>query len=159
MLVYVVLWYDKISHERGHETMDKNEIIKNIHEDIVIVDDAFKQNNPNAITKQLNKNVDVVESTFKQNNLQVISYGFCGVRDDNGWMEFLIEIISIDGAFIKDSIKIKVNFYDENDTIIYSDDKMVLANHFDGYDTLHLYLQEDNLAFNTVKCRLFATRA
>ena len=32
------------------------------------------------------------------------------------------------------------------------------ADEFSGYDTIHMYLNEDNLAFNMVKCRIFATR-
>lgn len=113
----------------------------------------------NAIAKNLNKNVDVVESTFSQNNLQVISYGFCGISENNGWMELLIEIATIDGTLINDSVSVKANFYDEDNIIIYSYDTEVDADDFEGYDTLHLYLNENNLAFNAVKCRLFVTRA
>lgn len=115
--------------------------------------------NVNTIVKNLNKNVDVVESTFTQNNLQVISYGFCGIHGDNGWMQLLIEVASIDGASINNSVSVKANFYDEDNIIIYSYDTELDEDDFAGYDTLHLYLNEDNLAFNTVKCRLFATRA
>ena len=113
----------------------------------------------NAIAKNLNKNVDVVESTFSQNNLQVISYGFCGINENRGWMELLIEVATLNGASINNSISVKANFYDEDNVIIYSHDAEVDEDDFEGYDTLHMYLNEDNLAFNTVKCRLFATRA
>ncbi len=113
----------------------------------------------NAIAKNLNKNVDVVESTFSQNNLQVISYGFCGISENSGWMELLVEIATLNGTSIINSISVKANFYDEDNIIIYSYDTKVDSEDFEGYDTLHLYLNEDNLAFNAVKCRLFATRA
>lgn len=50
------------------------------------------------------------------------------------------------------------NFYDEDSTIIFSNDNTIDADEFSGYDTIHMYLNEDNLAFNMVKCRIFATR-
>lgn len=111
----------------------------------------------NTIAKNLNKNVDVVESTFTQNNLQIISYGFCGIRE-NGNMTLLIEIASINGSAINSRVDVKANFYDEDGVIIYFDAKTVYMEDFTGYDTLDLYLGEDGLAFNTAKCRLFATR-
>lgn len=112
----------------------------------------------NAIAKNLNKNVDVVESTFSQNNLQVISYGFCGIDEDRGSMTLLVEIASINGNSISNRVDVKANFYDEDGVIIYSESKTVYEEDFAGYDTLSLYLNEDGLAFNAVKCRLFAVR-
>lgn len=111
----------------------------------------------NAIAKNLNKNVDVVESTFSQNNLQVISYGFCGISE-NGSMTLLIEIASINGNSINSRVDVKANFYDEDGVIIYSESRTVYEEDFAGYDTLNMYLNEDGLAFNAVKCRLFAVR-
>ena len=111
----------------------------------------------NAIAKNLNKNVDVVESTFSQNNLQVISYGFCGISE-NGNMTLLIEIASINGSSINSRIDVKANFYNEDGVIIYSESKTVYEEDFAGYDTLNMYLNEDGLAFNAIKCRLFAVR-
>ena len=112
----------------------------------------------NALAKNLNKNVEIVESTFTQNNLQLINYGFCGINENNGWMDLLIEIATLEGTSINNSVLVKANFYDGDNIIIYSEDTKVDADDFEGYDTLHIYLFEDNLAFNAVKCRLFATR-
>lgn len=123
------------------------------------IKEALNDMDINAIAKNLNKNVEVVESTFTQNNLQLISYGFCGISEDNGWMELLIEIATLEGTSINNSVSVKANFYDGDNIIIYSYDTKVDANDFEGYDTVHLYLNENNLAFNAVKCRLFATRA
>ena len=91
-----------------------------------------------AIINSLNKNVDVLESTFEKYNLQVINYGFCGIDISNGWMQLLVEIASIDGSVLSDDINIKVNLYDEQNTIIYSQDIYVDQNDFSGYDTADL---------------------
>ena len=111
------------------------------------------------IAANLNKNVDVVGATFDKYNLQVISYGFCGINEDNGWMQMLIEVATKPGEELEDDISVKANFYDANNTIIFSYEDEIYAEDFSGYDTLHLYLNEDNLAFDTAKVRLYATIA
>ena len=57
------------------------------------------------------------------------------------------------------SLKLKANFYDEDGVIIYSDESDIYADEFSGYDTIKISLHENNLAFNTVKCRIFVTRS
>lgn len=110
------------------------------------------------IQKQLNKSTEILEMTFDKFNLQVIGYGFCGIQQHNGWMELLIELTLTPGEKLTDNISIKANFYDEDNTIIFYENKFINADKFLGYDTIHMYLNEDNLAFNTVKCRIFATK-
>lgn len=110
------------------------------------------------IQKQLNKSIEILEMTFDKFNLQVIGYGFCGIQENNGWMELLIELALTPGENLTEDIAIKANFYDEDSTIIFSYDNTIDADEFSGYDTIHMYLNEDNLAFNMVKCRIFATR-
>ena len=51
-----------------------------------------------------------------------------------------------------------LHHYTDFITIIFSNDNTIDADEFSGYDTIHMYLNEDNLAFNMVKCRIFATR-
>ena len=110
------------------------------------------------IQKQLNKSIEILEMTFDKFNLQVIGYGFCGIQENNGWMELLIELALTPGEKLTEDIAIKANFYDEDSTIIFSNDNTIDADEFSGYDTIHMYLNEDNLSFNMVKCRIFATR-
>lgn len=110
------------------------------------------------IQKQLNKSTEILETTFDKFNLQVIGYGFCGIQQHNGWMELLIELTLTPGEKLTDDISIKSNFYDEDGTIIFYKNAYIDADNFLGYDTIHMNLYEDNLAFNTVKCRIFATK-
>lgn len=112
-----------------------------------------------VLKKQLNKSVDIVEMTFKNVHLQLLGYGFCAIREDTGWMQLLIEIASEPGERLQENVDVKVNFYGEDDVIIYSDGMTLYEEVFSGYDTIHMYLNEDNLAFNTVKCRVFVTRS
>lgn len=111
-----------------------------------------------TIAKKLNQNVYVVEKTFLKNNLEVISYGFCEIDEDDGWMDMLIEVSSISGDSINDSVYVTANFYNADNNIIYTDDVRIDKERFLGHDTLRLYLQEYNLAFKTEKCRIYATK-
>lgn len=110
------------------------------------------------LQKQLNKSTEILEMTFDMFNLQVIGYGFCGIREDNGWMELLVELALKPGERLEENVAIKANFYNEDGTIIFSCNNDIYFEDFSGYDTVHMYLSEDNLAFNMVKCRIYATR-
>ncbi len=118
-----------------------------------------KNMNVEMLKAQLNKNVEIIEATFSNEHLQLLGYGFCGIMDELGWMELLLEIATMPGEAIDDDIKLKANFYDEDGVIIYSDESDIYADEFSGYDTIKISLHENNLAFNTVKCRIFVTRS
>ena len=62
------------------------------------------------IQKQLNKSIEILEMTFDKFNLQVIGYGFCGIQENNGWMELLIELALTPGEKLTEDIAIKANF-------------------------------------------------
>lgn len=111
-----------------------------------------------SLKKQLNKNVDIVEATFEKFHLQLLGYGFCGIDTRSGWMQLLIELASEPGESLQSDVEIKVNFYDEDNVIIYSYSSGLYEEDFSGYDTIHMRLNEDNLAFNTTMCRIFMTR-
>lgn len=110
------------------------------------------------LQKQLNKCVEVVEATFAKFNLQLLGYGFCGINEGNGWLQLLLEIALLPGEKLEEDVRIKANFYDEENTIIYSYEGYLDIEEFSGYDTIDLCLNEDNLCFNTSKCRIFATK-
>ena len=109
------------------------------------------------LQKQLNKSTEILEVTFDKFNLQVLGYGFCGMNEQ-GWMQLLVELTSTPGEKLRDDVTIKANFYNEDNEIIFSSDDYIYKDDFTGYDTIKIYLNEDNLAFNMVKCRIFATR-
>ena len=80
--------------------------------------------------------------TFDKFNLQVIGYGFCGIQENNGWMELLIELALTPGEKLTEDIAIKANFYDEDSTIIFSNDNTFIKlflNHF-FINTCHIFL-------------------
>ncbi len=114
--------------------------------------------NAKSISQRLNKSVEVLIVSFEQLNLKVTSYGFCGI-DQDGWMEFLVELTSTQGLQPVEDFCVKVNLYDSDNSILYSDSIKVDAAGFSGYDTIHFYLNEDRLAFDATKTRLYATRA
>ena len=112
-----------------------------------------------TIVNRLNRNVDVLESTLEKYNCRVISYGFCGIDTSNGWMQFLVEVATIKGSKLTDDIQLKVNLYDAQGVIIYSDEIDIDQDDFAGYDTLHFYLNENNVAYDAAKARLFAVKS
>lgn len=114
--------------------------------------------NLKTIVKNLNKNVDIIESTFSALNLHVIGYGFCGIIEHCGHMQFLLEVTSLDGKMLDGNVGIKVNLYNAENVIIYSEQKTLYEEYFNGYDTLAFYFHEDNIAYEAVKSRVFATR-
>lgn len=111
-----------------------------------------------ALRRKLNESVEVVEETFADFHLQVRGYGFCGISEDSGWMQLLMEIASESGEKLEGNVEIKVNFYDKEGVIIYYCDSYVCDEFFSGYDTIHKCLNEDNLAFNVARCKIFATK-
>lgn len=111
-----------------------------------------------VLQKQLNKCAEVVEATFTKFNLQVLGYGFCGINENSGWLQLLLEVALLPGEKLEDNVRIKANFYDEENTIIYSYEDYIDLEEFSGYDTINLCLNEDNLCFNMNKCRIFATK-
>ena len=118
----------------------------------------MSKENVDVVRKQLNKNVEVVESTFSNACLQLLGYGFCGINKENGWVQLLLEIATMPGEQLDDDVDIKVNFYDEEGIIIYSNNLHVYCEDFSGYDTVNMYLNENGLAFNAVKCKIFAKK-
>ncbi len=110
-----------------------------------------------AIIQNLNSHTDIIEATFTNNNLKVIGTGFCSVGDD-GWLGFLIELVTLQGSSIKSNVDIKINMYSNDNTIIYSKAETIYSDYFSGYDTIHIYLNERNLAFEATRCRIFATK-
>ena len=101
------------------------------------------------IQKQLNKSIEILEMTFDKFNLQVIGYGFCGIQENNGWMELLIELALTPGEKLTEDIAIKANFYDEDSTIIFSNDNTIDADEFllasEGFDSCRRILEQLSL--------------
>ena len=114
--------------------------------------------NTKAIAQRLNKSVEVLSVSFEQFSLKVTSFGFCSI-DQDGWMEFLVELTSLQGSELVEDVCVKVNLYDTENTILYSKDITIEAENFSGYDTIHFFLEEDRLAFDTARTRHYATRA
>ena len=110
-----------------------------------------------SLKAKWNSSVEVVESSFKKNKLCLEGYGFTNIQD-NGWMTLLLEISAIKDLNEDAVIEVKINFYNENGSIIYSNYEEIDGDDFEGYDTLELSLPEDNLAFDAVKCRIYAKK-
>ena len=112
----------------------------------------------NLIAKNLNKRVDVVESSFDNYGITVVTYGFCKIDEETGSLDLLVEIEDESGFGIDQDLHLKVNLYDEDEEIIYSGGEYIYGDDFDGYDTIRIHMDEDGLAFNAVRCRIYMTK-
>lgn len=106
---------------------------------------------------QLNNCVEILENTLNDLNLQIINYGISHISDDGGY-NVILEIVSVSNASISQNVVIKVNVYEENNSIIATEHQTIFKEDFSGYDTLEVWLQIDNLAYNTSKIRIFAVK-
>ncbi len=112
----------------------------------------------NLIAKNLNKNVEVVTQSFDNYGIEVVSYGFCKINEETGQLNLLVEIEDESGFGLEHDLQLKVNLYDEDGDIIYSDIEYIYADDFDGYDTIDFYLNEDGLAFNIARSKIYVTK-
>lgn len=106
---------------------------------------------------QLNNCVEILENTLNDLNLQIINYGISNI-DEDGWYDVILELVSVTNVSIAQNVEIKLNIYEENNSIIATEYKTIYKNDFSGYDTIKFCLQINNLAYNTSKIRVFAVK-
>ncbi len=87
---------------------------------------------------ELKKNTEIIENTFNKYNLKVLQYSYTdgGIKYDD--CIFYIEISSLEDTTLTEDVKIKLNLYDENGEIVSSKDELILAEKFEGYDTINI---------------------
>ena len=102
-----------------------------------------------------NKTV-LMPETFEKYGLEVESVGFSGLEKDSFYV--LVEVTSKKPSAIKETIKIKVNLYDETGQIIAVEDCLIFEDDFDGYDTFSIGFNEPDILARVQKIRLYATR-
>ena len=71
----------------------------------------------------------------------------------------LIELSSIKGDTISSSVDIKVNLYDIDGELIYTDKVTILSREFGGFDTVKIQLRDNGrLLLIADSAKIFATR-
>lgn len=96
------------------------------------------------LAKELKKNTDVMEVTFKRFNLKVLQYSYRPYSDDDADCELIIELTTIDGDTLFDSASIKINLYDEEGDIFFTNDYYIDSEEFVGYDTFKITLYNNS---------------
>lgn len=110
-----------------------------------------------VLRKKLNGCIEVENSTFERNGLHVERCTVSSIDEDDGWLNLNIEVSFAPGVTeLVNDLYIKANFYDEDDTLLYSDHARLGMEKFQGYDTMVIETCEDKLAFNTTKCKVYA---
>lgn len=98
----------------------------------------------------------LMPETFKKYGLEIESVGFSGLEEDSFYV--LVEVSSNKRSALKETIKIKVNLYDETGQIIAAEDCLIFEDDFDGYDTFSIVFNEPDILARVQKIRLYATR-
>ncbi|WP_027728635.1 hypothetical protein [Treponema sp. C6A8] len=109
--------------------------------------------NPEEIKKYLKSIVEIKQPTFDSFAIKLTNFAFSQIEDD-GWFEFNYEL---EGQ-LEESVYIKLNFYDEDNNLLYTDKDFICNDDFSGFDTSTIALHEKNLAFNTKKILVYVTK-
>ena len=113
------------------------------------------------VAKELKKNIQILTSSFEQNNLQILNLTCKPSSYGNDFdMEVLVEIASIEGARIPSHLYIKINLYDEDGELFSTNETLVEADTFNGYDTVVICCSDNNSRTLdvAVKGRIYVTR-
>ena len=111
------------------------------------------------LSKLLKMNTSVVEKLFDKLNLRIDNFSFRALNDENADCDLLIELSSIKGDTISSSVDIKVNLYDIDGELIYTDKVTILSREFGGFDTVKIQLRDNGrLLLIADSAKIFATR-
>lgn len=88
--------------------------------------------------RELKRNTDVMEATFRKHNLKILQFSYRSFTDDDADGEMLIEIGTIKDEVLTENVRIKVNLYDEDGELYDTSSEKIVAEDFDGYDTLKI---------------------
>lgn len=103
------------------------------------------------LAKNLKKNIEVLENTFEMNNLQILNFSVQACGEDDADCNIYIELATIKGTKIPDSIEVKINLYDKEDELFMVESREIYEDDFRGYDTITLNCYRDNNTLKKVK--------
>ncbi len=109
--------------------------------------------------KNLRKNIEVMTNTFDENNLQCLNIG-CKYIDDmkEPYLKILVEMSTINGPVEDDYLELKINLYDEDGDLFYTNSSSVEYG-MSGFDTLEISCgDKKNDLRRATKGRLYVAR-
>ena len=111
------------------------------------------------LARELKRNTDVMETTFRKHSLKILQFSYQPYSDDDADCEMLIEIGTIKDEDLTENVLVKVNLYNEYGEIYDTSSKMILADDFDGYDTLKIHLYNNGRTLIEAKsARVYLSR-
>lgn len=111
------------------------------------------------LAKTLKENIIVIQNTF-DNNIKVLKIGVKPYSEDDSDMQLLLEIESIDGGNLANSIDIKINLYDKDDELYQVNSSYLDEDVFCGYDTVVINCYDDGQTLQkAVKGKLYVTKS
>lgn len=110
--------------------------------------------------KNLKKNIEILENTFEMNNLQILNFSVQACGKDDADCSIYIELATIKGTKIPDSVDVKVNLYDKEGELIMVEYTTICEDSFRGYDTITIgcYRNQDILQ-KAVRGRLYVVKS
>ena len=103
------------------------------------------------LAKNLKKNIEILENTFEVNNLQVLNVSVQACGEDDADCEIYVELVTIKGSKIPESLNVKINLYDKEDDSLMVPTVSIYENEFRGYDTIQFNCYRDNSTLKKVK--------
>ncbi len=106
-------------------------------------------------TRDLKQNTAVMQDTFNRFNLQVIQFTYQVIEEDQG-CDVIIEVSSSNGTAMPENAYIKINMYDGEGNIILTEEELIWANKFTGYNTYKLWIDANDLpVFDARSARIY----
>ena len=112
-----------------------------------------------SLAQEFKKHLEIMENTFTANNLQVVNVGCQPYDDEDADFRLYVELVSISGSSIPCTLGVKVNLYDEENSLYLTECTHLWQNKFSGYDTITISCEDNSRALQTaVKGRLYVVR-
>lgn len=110
--------------------------------------------------RELSKNIQIIDNSFEANNLQVLGASCIARSDDEGDLYVFVELATISGSTINNSVWIKINLYDNDNHLYMTCRELIWDDKFSGYDTIEIDCYDNGHVLDTAsKMRLFCVKA
>lgn len=116
------------------------------------------------LKNELKKNFEVLENTFEKIGLQLVNFGLQNppsgqrvLNVEDADFDVLVEVTLKNSEDLKKNVVIRVNLYNQDDELIFTNDGRINKDTFIGYDTIRITCWSANdMLKKAVKGRMFA---
>lgn len=112
----------------------------------------MKELSEKALLKKVER-LEVFEERMRirLENISIIIDGY----EDYNWLKIFCEVHPLTGTSIDESIRIECVIYEKEGAILWSENIIILDSNFFGFELIKFQCQEDNIAENIGKIRIY----